>query len=89
MRCLVRIYRSQKSYSAMVPDLPGCIATGDSVEDARELISEAIYLHLDLMRKSGEPIPAPVSHFDIDDDEVEENEWVTWVRPKRRKPMRR
>ena len=83
MRFQVRIYGRGKSYSAMVPDLPGCVAAGDSLEEVRKLITEAIGLHLDLMRKSREPIPEPASHFDIDNEDIEEDEWLTWVETKR------
>ena len=47
------------NYSAYVPDLPGCIATGATVEDTLRLISEALALHIASMREHGEPIPAP------------------------------
>ena len=89
MRFLVRIYHYGNSYSAMVPDLPGCVAAGDSVEEVRELIAEAIGLHLDLMRKSGEKIPVPAKHFDLDDADIEEGELITWVKLQRRKVARR
>ena len=89
MRFLVRIYRVGKSYSAMVPDLPGCVAAGGSLEEVRQLIAEAIGLHVNLMRKSGEAIPEPASHFDIDNADVEDDEWITWVKMKRPKAVRR
>jgi len=47
--------------SAYVPDLPGCIAIADSVEQAWELIREAIDAHLKEMRERGQPIPPPTS----------------------------
>ena len=47
------------SYSAYVPDLPGCVACGDSVEEARRLIEEAVALHIESLRKHGEPVPSP------------------------------
>ena len=49
------------SYSAYVPDLPGCVACGDTADEVRQLIQEAIPLHLELMREQGEPIPVPSS----------------------------
>jgi predicted RNase H-like HicB family nuclease len=45
------------SYSAYVPDLPGCVSCGDSVEEVRTLISEAISLHIDSLRNHGEAVP--------------------------------
>ena len=47
------------SYSAYVPDLPGCVACGDSGDEVKALIREAINLHIDSMRQHGEAIPAP------------------------------
>jgi len=79
MRYWVRIYQQGKDYSAMAPDLPGCVAAGDSVEDVRELIADAIWLHLDLMRQSGEKVPAPSRHIDLDLTELEDGEMCTWV----------
>ena len=48
---------SDGSYSAYVPDLPGCVTCGDSVEETKELIQEAIRLHLDSLRQHQEPVP--------------------------------
>jgi len=82
MRYLVRILRYGKSYSAMVPDLPGCVAAADSVEQVRALITEAIRLHLDLLRRSREKAPTPMRHVDLDVDDLEEDELCTWVEVK-------
>ncbi len=48
-------------YSAYVPDLPGCIAAGATVEDTAELIRGAIELHLETMREDGDSIPQPTT----------------------------
>lgn len=64
MRYAVVIEKAQKSYSAYVPDLPGCIATGDSVSEVQESIREAIELHLSGMREEGIPFPLPSSQVD-------------------------
>jgi len=53
------IEKGDRNYSAYVPDLPGCIATGITVEEAKKRIKEAIELHLRGMREDGDPIPAP------------------------------
>jgi predicted RNase H-like HicB family nuclease len=45
------------SYSAYVPDLPGCVTCGDTLEETRTLIQEAMRLHLDSLRCHHEPIP--------------------------------
>lgn len=50
------------SYSAYVPDLPGCVSCGDSIEEARRLIVEAIGAHVDSLRTHGEPVPPPTAH---------------------------
>ncbi len=47
------------NYSAYVPDLPGCVATGATIEETVRLIREAMALHLSAMRRDGEPVPAP------------------------------
>ena len=64
MRYLVVIERGESSYGAYVPDLPGCVAVGESVEEVRRLISEAIELHLEGLRADGEPVPEPTSQGD-------------------------
>ena len=55
------IERGPTSYGAYVPDLPGCVAVGQSVAEVRELIQGAIEMHLEGMREQGEPIPEPTS----------------------------
>jgi predicted RNase H-like HicB family nuclease len=50
--------------AAYVPDLPGCVATGESVSEIERLIREAIALHLAGMREDGLPIPEPSSHVE-------------------------
>jgi len=49
------------NYSAYVPDLPGCIATADSVEEIKRLMEEGISFHIDGMREDGLPIPEPTT----------------------------
>jgi predicted RNase H-like HicB family nuclease len=64
MRYLVVIERGETSYGAYVPDLPGCVAVGETAEEARRLIQEAIALHLEGLRADGQPIPEPTSQGD-------------------------
>jgi predicted RNase H-like HicB family nuclease len=64
MRYAVVIEKATNNYSAYVPDLPGCIATGKSVEEAEQLIREAIELHLTGLREGGLPIPQPSSQVE-------------------------
>jgi predicted RNase H-like HicB family nuclease len=49
------------SFSAYVPELPGCIATGKSIPEVEKLIREAIEFHIDGMREAGEDVPAPTA----------------------------
>jgi predicted RNase H-like HicB family nuclease len=61
MRYAVVIEKTANNYSAYVPDLPGCVATGDTVEEAEAEIREAIEFHIEGMREDGQPIPEPAS----------------------------
>ena len=56
---------SDESYSAYVPDLPGCVSCGDSPEDAKELIKEAVKVHIESLREHNEPVPAPTATTDV------------------------
>lgn len=58
---LVIIEKGEESFGAYAPDLPGCAAVGDTEEEVRQLIREAIPFHLEGMREAGEPIPPPTS----------------------------
>ena len=49
------------NYSAYAPDLPGCVATGDTMEKTELLMREAIELHLEAMRAAGDQIPEPTT----------------------------
>ena len=64
MRYAIVIEKAEGNYSAYVPDLPGCVATGATVEEAEESIREAIAFHLDGMRVDGTPVPQPSSRVD-------------------------
>jgi predicted RNase H-like HicB family nuclease len=61
MRYAVVIESTGSNYSAYVPDLPGCVATGATLAEAEAAIREAIAFHLDGLREDGLPIPAPSS----------------------------
>ena len=61
MRYAVVIESAGSSYSAYVPDLPGCVATGASLAEAEAAIREAIEFHLYGLREDGLPIPIPSS----------------------------
>lgn len=55
---------SDGSYSAYLPDLPGCTTSGDSPDEVRELIGEAVKLHIESLREHGEAVPPPSSLVD-------------------------
>ena len=57
MRYGIVIEKGERNCSVYVPDLPGCVATGTTVEEAKERIKEAIHLHIEGMREDGDPIP--------------------------------
>jgi len=59
MKYSVVIEKSADGYGAYVPDLPGCAAVGDTIEEAKSLIESAIQLHVRAMREDGEPVPQP------------------------------
>ena len=79
MRYLVIIRRTSTGYSVDVPDLPGCVATGTTVEHARQMIADAIEMHLELMRKSGELVPNPTTSYEFAVDQDAAEELCTWV----------
>lgn len=65
MRYLVVVEQGPASFGAYVPDLPGCVAVGDSREEVLTLIHEAIEFHLEGLREDGKPIPPPSSSSEI------------------------
>ncbi len=64
MRYAVVIERAEGNFSAYVPDLPGCVATGATVAEAEAEIRDAIEFHVEGMRHDGLPIPAPSSRVE-------------------------
>jgi predicted RNase H-like HicB family nuclease len=79
MRYLVVIRRTGTGYSVDVPDLPCCVATATSVEHARQMIAQAIEMHLELIQQSGESIPTPSMTYEFAIDEDSPEELCTWV----------
>jgi predicted RNase H-like HicB family nuclease len=47
------------NFGACAPDVPGCIVTGETVEETTHLMTEALEMHIQLLREMGEPIPVP------------------------------
>ncbi|HWJ33950.1 MAG TPA: type II toxin-antitoxin system HicB family antitoxin [Steroidobacteraceae bacterium] len=64
MRYAIVIENAGGNYSAYVPDLPGCIATGETLPATEQAIGVAIEFHLDGLREDGNPIPPPSSHVE-------------------------
>jgi predicted RNase H-like HicB family nuclease len=64
MRYAIVVEKAGKNYSAYVPDLPGCIATGRTPEETGQLIREGVELHLNGLREDGLPIPQPSSRVE-------------------------
>jgi predicted RNase H-like HicB family nuclease len=64
MRYAMIIERGDRNFSAYLPDLPGCIATGKTIDEVRQNMAAAIELHLAGMREDGLPIPEPTSLAD-------------------------
>lgn len=60
-RFAIVIENAGSNYAAYAPDLPGCIATGSTVEETEQLLREAINFHLQGMREDGIPVPEPSS----------------------------
>jgi predicted RNase H-like HicB family nuclease len=67
MRYAIVIEKAENNYSAYVPDLPGCVATGATVEEVEGQIREAIEFHLDGLREDGVVIPQPASRVEYVD----------------------
>ena len=67
MRYAIVIEKAESNYSAYVPDLPGCIATGATVAETEAQIREAIEFHLEGLREDGLPIPQPSSKVEYVD----------------------
>ena len=82
MHFLVKIYRYGGNYSAMVPDLPGCVAAADTVEETRTMLAEAVAIHLEMMLKSGQKIPTPRQSLRFSISEAVKEEFCTLVEVK-------
>jgi predicted RNase H-like HicB family nuclease len=64
-RYAVVFEKAENNWGAYIPDLPGCVTTGKTLEETKLNIREAIALHLEAMREVGEPIPEPTSDVDF------------------------
>ena len=64
MRYAIVIEKGPNNYSAYAPDLPGCVAAAETMEETEQLIREAIEFHIEGLREDGQPIPEPSSKVD-------------------------
>jgi predicted RNase H-like HicB family nuclease len=64
MRYAIVIENSGTNYSAYVPDLPGCIATGNTLDEIKTEIAKAIRFHIEGMMEDGFDVPAPTSRVE-------------------------
>jgi predicted RNase H-like HicB family nuclease len=64
MEYVVIIEKGETSFGAYVPDLPGCVAVGETRDEAMDLIREAVELHIENLRENGEDVPVPHSFVD-------------------------
>ncbi|MDQ0285662.1 putative RNase H-like HicB family nuclease [Desulfofundulus luciae] len=61
MKYLAVVEQGPENYSAYLPDVPGCVATGKTVEETLRLLAEALELHLKGLKEDGLPLPLPSS----------------------------
>jgi len=61
MRYMVVLEHSETSWGAHVPDLPGCVAVGETREEVLKLIREAVEFHIQGLAENGQPVPHPTS----------------------------
>jgi len=64
MRYAIVIEKADNNYSAYVPDVPGCIATGATADEVKQRLADALEFHLEGMRADGETPPVPTSAVD-------------------------
>ena len=67
MRYAVIVEEGESSFGAYVPDIPGCVAVGDTKEEVMQLIQEAIEFHIEGLWADGQPVPKPSSSVDYVD----------------------
>ena len=67
MKYMVIIEKGPSSWGAYVPDLPGCVAAGESRDEVVRLLREAMEFHLEGLKANGDPIPLPSSEIEYID----------------------
>lgn len=63
-RYAIVVERAKRNYSAYVPDLPGCVATGETAEETERRLRDALEVHIAGLKEDGLPIPLPTSVVD-------------------------
>ena len=78
---LVVVEKGQSNYSAYSPDLPGCIATGKTVESTLNEMRSAVEFHLEGMMENGDALPTPrtLANYIRETDEISENDILTSI----------
>jgi predicted RNase H-like HicB family nuclease len=79
---LIVIEKGEDNYSAYSPDVPGCIATGETIEVTLENMREALIFHLEAISEEGESFPQPrgvQSYLDAVEDSAEEDYFLTHI----------
>lgn len=67
MQYAIIIQKSATGFGASVPDLPGCVAVGETEDEVIQLIREAIEFHIERLHEDGEPIPPPAARVEYID----------------------
>ena len=62
--------KAEHNWAAYVPDLPGCVTTGATLDETKRNVREAIALHLEAMELVGEPVPEPTTDVELVDVEI-------------------
>jgi len=70
MKYLLVVEEGEHGFGAYVPELPGCVAAAESREEVVTLIQEAIEFHIEGLKKSGNPVPKPISRSELVDVHV-------------------
>ena len=65
MKYLMVVEKIGNNYSAYLPDVPGCVATGKTIQEVRKMMEEALELHIKGLKKDGIAIPVPTSEADF------------------------
>ncbi|NMB42002.1 MAG: type II toxin-antitoxin system HicB family antitoxin [Firmicutes bacterium] len=74
MRYLVVIEKTSNNFSAFLPDVPGCVATGKSIEEVKKNIAEALAMHLEGLAEDGQPAPEPKAQADYVNNPTDKSE---------------